>query len=1037
MAGARVPFVLKNRRTTLERAEKFISNIYFTDCNLQGRLFGVSHALDSLSCFLTPDRIPYDEALRQTFCPVQVGDSFGPTWWTCWFKVELTIPKDWTEKEVHLLWESDGEGLVWRDGLPVQGLAKDGEKISYILTDSLKEEDPHSITLYVEMACNGLFGAGKGSMIAPPDPNRKFTLQRAELVVFNRDVHELLVDFEILLDMVKLLGEENQRSFQALYTANQMVNLCNPSDPSTYAAAHKLASDFFSQKNGDSQHVIHAMGHCHIDTAWLWPYAETIRKCARSWVTAVRLMEKDPSFIFTCSQAQQFEWVKSRYPELYSQVKDFVKRGQFVPVGGSWVEMDGNLPSGESMVRQFLQGQRFFHQEFGNICKEFWLPDTFGYSAQLPQLMRGCGIQRFLTQKLSWSLVNTFPHHTFFWEGIDGSRVLTHFPPGNSYEMKIQVDEMLRTLKNNRDKGRVNHSAALFGFGDGGGGPTQKMLDRLKRMRDTDGLPRVRLSTPNHFFTELEKDVSQLCTWIGELFLELHNGTYTTQAKIKKGNRECERILHDVEVISCFALCQQHMFQYPSARLQQLWRLLLLNQFHDVVPGSCIQLVVEDAMQYYEDIRNGGAQLLSEALQAVLCNSHSAQPALDKGVTAFNTMPWERTEVVSLEGSGGVTSLALVTVPSMGYTSLTSSLHPSHPVTVIKQSDSSIIMENGIIRVHLDPIGRLRSLRLLPSDREAIKEGCYGNEFVIFDDVPLYWDAWDVMDYHLETRTSITTSLSPLEIACTGGLRGSVKFSVQISNQSIIRQELILDAECPFVRCQTEVEWNESHKFLKVQFPVKVRSTNATYEIQFGHLQRPTHWNTSWDWARFEVWGHRWMDLSEHGFGVALLNDCKYGCSVHGNILSLSLLRAPKLPDATADMGIHQFSYAVMPHVGSFQEAGVIQNAYNMNFPLLTAASASAEQKTWSAFSVQSPAIILETIKQAEDRPDALVIRLYESYGSAVDTWINTSLPVKEFILCDLLERPDSHGHLPVEERGVKLSFTPFQIISLLLVLKK
>ncbi|KAJ1181489.1 hypothetical protein NDU88_006696 [Pleurodeles waltl] len=1037
MAGPHVPLVLKNRRTTLERGEKFISDIYFTDCNLRGRLFGALHPLDSLAYFLTPERIPYDEALRQTFQAAQVGDSFGPTWWTCWFKVGLTIPMDWTGKEVHLLWESDGEGLVWRDGLPVQGLAKDGEKVSYILTDCLKEEEPRSITVYIEMACNGLFGAGKGSMIAPPDPNRKFTLHRAELVVFNRDVHELLVDFEILLDMAKLLGEENQRSFQALYTANQMVNLCSPFDPSTYAAAHKLASDFFSQKNGDSQHTIHAMGHCHIDTAWLWPYEETVRKCARSWVTAVRLMERDPSFIFTCSQAQQFEWVKSRYPDLYSQIKDFVKRGQFVPVGGSWVEMDGNLPSGESMVRQFLQGQRFFQQEFGNICSEFWLPDTFGYSAQLPQLMRGCGIQRFLTQKLSWSLVNTFPHHTFFWEGIDGSRVLTHFPPGNSYEMKIQVEEMLGTLKNNRDKGRVNHSAALFGFGDGGGGPTQKMLDRLKRMRDTDGLPRVRISTPNHFFTELEKDVSQLCTWIGELFLELHNGTYTTQAKIKKGNRECERILHDAEVISCFALCQQHMFQYPSTRLQQLWRLLLLNQFHDVVPGSCIQLVVEDALRYYEDIRNGAAQLLSEALQALLCDLHSAQPALNKGVIAFNTMSWERTEVVSLDESGGGTSLVLVTVPSMGYTSLTSSLRPSHSVTVIRQSDSSIIMENGIIRVHVDTIGRLKSLRLLPSDREAIKEGCYGNEFVIFDDVPLYWDAWDVMDYHLETRTSITTILSPLEIVCTGGLRGSVKFSVQISNKSLIRQELILDAECPFVRCQTEVDWNESHKFLKVQFPVKVRSTNATYEIQFGHLQRPTHWNTSWDWARFEVWGHRWMDLSEHGFGVALLNDCKYGCSVQGNTLSLSLLRAPKLPDATADMGLHQFSYAVMPHVGSFQEAGVIQNAYNMNFPLLTKASASAEQKTWSAFSVQSPSIVLETIKQAEDRLDALVIRLYESYGSTVDTWASTSLPVKEFILCDLLECPDPHGHLPMEERGVKLSFTPFQIISLLLVLKK
>uniref|UniRef100_A0A8B9J1X2 Mannosidase alpha class 2C member 1 n=1 Tax=Amazona collaria TaxID=241587 RepID=A0A8B9J1X2_9PSIT len=682
----------KHRRTALERVEKFLSETCFTDCNLRGRLFGDRCPPASLSCFQTPRRIAYDEAVRQEFRPAQVGDSFGPTWETCWFKVELSIPPAWAGREVHFVWESDGECMVWQDAQPVQGLTKEGEKTSYILTRSMKETEPHSLTLYVELACNGLFGAGKGSMIAPPDPDKRFTLSKAELMVFNRDVYELLVDLEILLDMAQLLGEENQRSFQALCTANQMVNVCDVMDPSTFPAARALAAAVFSQRNGESQHTIHAMGHCHIDSAWLWPYEETIRKCARSWVTVVRLMERNPELTFACSQAQQFEWVRSWYPGLYEQIQDFVAKGQFIPVGGTWVEMDGNLPSGESMVRQFLQGQRFFQQQFGRVCSEFWLPDTFGYSAQLPQLMRGCGIRRFLTQKLSWNLVNSFPHHTFFWEGIDGSRVLTHFPPGDSYGMQGRVEEMLKTVKNNKDKGRVNHSAFLFGFGDGGGGPTQKMLDRMKRMRDTDGLPRVQISTPDQLFSALEKDSSQLYTWVGELFLELHNGTYTTQA---------------------------------------------------------------------------------------------------------------------------------------------------------------------------------------------------------------------------------------------------------------------------------QVEWKEAHKFLKVEFPVQVRSTNATYEIQFGHLQRPTHWNTSWDWARFEVWAHKWLDLSEHGFGVALLNDCKYGASAHGNILSLSLLRAPKSPDATADMGHHQFTYAVMPHLGSFQDAGVIQHAYSLNFPLHTVPARSAPCPPWSAFSVSSPAVVLETVKQA------------------------------------------------------------------------
>ncbi|XP_060116165.1 alpha-mannosidase 2C1 [Heteronotia binoei] len=1030
--------VLKHRRTALERVEKFISEVYFVDCNLRGRLFGETRSLESLSLFETPERIPYEEAIRQEFRPIKVGDPFGNTWKTCWFKIDLRIPAEWAGKEVHLWWESEGEGMVWKDGQPVQGLTREGEKLSYILTEYLKETDPHSLTLYVEVACNGLFGAGKGSMIAPPDPGKRFSLQKAELVVFNRDVHELLVDFEILLDMAKLLGEENQRSFQALYTANQMVNLCDVTDPSTFPLAREVARSVFGQKNGDSQHVIHAMGHCHIDSAWLWPYEETIRKCARSWVTVVRLMEKNPEFTFVCSQAQQFEWVKRQYPGLYTKIQDFAKEGRFIPVGGTWVEMDGNLPSGESMIRQFLQGQRFFQQEFGKLCSEFWLPDTFGYSAQFPQLMRGCGIHRFLTQKLSWNLVNTFPHNTFLWEGIDGSRVLTHFPPADSYGLSGRVEEMLKTLKNNKDKGRVNHSAALFGFGDGGGGPTQKMLDRLKRMKDTDGLPRVQMSTPDQFFSSLEKVESQLCTWVGELFLELHNGTYTTHGQIKKGNRECERLLHDVEVLSSFALSRKPSFRYRSDELQRLWRLLLLNQFHDVLPGSCIQMVAEDAVEFYSEIRDAGVRLLTDAMQSLFGDLPGNSQGTHEGVFVVNTLPWERTEVISKTGPGGSETLALATVPSMGYCALQDSLSPlSQPVTVTKKADGSFVMENGIFRVCLDTMGHVTSLWFIRSEREVVPEGCYANQFAIFDDVPLYWDAWDVMDYHLETRKPITKLLNPSEVVLPGGLRGSVKFSLRISEKSTLTQEVILDAACPFVRFQTQVDWNEAHKFLKVEFPTKVRSPNATYEIQFGHLQRPTHWNTSWDWARFEVWSHKWMDLSEHGFGVALLNDCKYGCSVRGHVMSLSLLRAPKSPDATADIGCHWFTYAVMPHMGSFQEARVIQQAYNLNFPLHPLLRASVQSPTWSAFSVDSPAVILETVKQAEDRPDALVLRLYESYGSTVETWLRTSLPVQEAALCDLLERPHPRRPLPLEECGLRLSFTLFQVQSVLLILKQ
>ncbi|KAM9753087.1 alpha-mannosidase 2C1 [Menidia menidia] len=1014
--------VLKHRRTLLERAEKFISEVYFTDCNLRGRLYGDSCPLETITSFLSAKRIPFSEASTQNFAPYKVGDTFGPTWWTCWFKVTLTIPETWTGKEVHLLWESDGEAMVWRDGQPVQGLTKEGEKTSYILSECLKDSEPHSVALYVEVACNGLFGAGQGSMIAAPDPNRMFSVQKAELVVFNKDVRALLTDFEMLVDIVKELGEGEQRGYQALFTVNEMVNLCDPADPGSFSKAHSLAHTFFSQRNGDSQHTVHAMGHCHIDSAWLWPYEETIRKCGRSWVTVISLMEKNPDFVFTCSQAQQFQWVKSWYPGLFSKIQQYVKKGQFIPVGGTWVEMDGNLPSGESMVRQFLEGQRFFIQEFGLHCKEFWLPDTFGYSAQLPQIMQGCGISNFLTQKLSWNLVNTFPHNTFFWEGLDGSKVLTHFPPGNSYEMKGKIEDLVKTVRNNKDKGRANHSAALFGFGDGGGGPTQLMLDRLRLIQDTDGLPRVQMSSPDSLFSQLQADSALLCTWTGELFLELHNGTYTTQAQIKRENRQCEAQLHDIEIASSLALCRDRTFQYPQEKLQQLWRLLLLNQFHDVIPGSCIGMVVEDALKDYEEIRRDGNALLREAFDALGSKGSS--------VGVFNSLPWERREVIQI--TDGSKKLALVSAPSVGVSPVKDT-QPVTPVSITLQSDGAVLMENGILKTVVNKDGTLATLNLTGANREAISDGCVGNQFVIFDDVPLYWDAWDVMDYHLQTRKPILEVVEPVHVVSSGGLRGSVAFTLRISDKSTVTQEIVMDAMCPYIKFNTKVQWAESHKFLKVEFPVRVRSPNATYEIQFGHLQRPTHWNTSWDWARFEVWGHKWADLSEYNFGVALLNDCKYGYSIHKNTMTLSLLRAPKAPDALADMGTHQFTYAVMPHTGSFQDASVIQCAYNLNFPLRLI-PCSPDLVPWSAFSVSTESVILETIKQAEDGKGT-VLRLYESFGSSVTATLRTTLPVREAWHCDLLERRDATQPAHITTEGIVLNFKPFQIVTLLITL--
>ncbi|XP_070578443.1 alpha-mannosidase 2C1-like [Ptychodera flava] len=1040
--------VAKNKRATLERAEKFISPHYFTDVNLHGRVYPEKIPLTNLKHFATADRIQYQEACRRSFSDAKIGEKFGPLWSTHWFKLEISIPANWVGKEVRLVWDSGSEAMVWQNGEPVQGLSGDCQhRKDFILSQNLTKDELRQ-TLYIEMACNEMFGGGNG-LINPPDENKEFQLSTAEIAVFDRDVYNLITDFELLIGMAKHLSDEDQRTYQALYTANKMVNVCKIDNPKSYKEAHQIALSFFAERNGDSQHTVHAMGHCHIDSAWLWTYDETKRKCARSWSATIRLMDMYPSYTFVCSQAQQYEWVKINYPGLYERMKEKIKASRFIPVGGCWVEMDGNVPSGESFVRQFLVGQKFFQKEFGIKCKEFWLPDTFGYSAQLPQIMNSAGIKRFVTQKLSWNLVNKFPHNTFTWEGIDGSKTLAHFPPGDNYGLQCRIEDLLKTLKNNKDKGRVNSGMMLYGYGDGGGGPTEDMLERLERLQNVDGLPKVTYSTPDKFFEDVEKNSHDLCKWTGELYLELHQGTFTSQAKIKWYNRKLEFLLHNLEFISTAAWVKNTSYRYPQQELSQMWKNFLLNQFHDVLPGSCIDLVAKDAIRFYEEIEVKAEAELKKACMALsaVTDKTSTQPSL----MVINTHSWERVEVVALPSSDEretpakkkqklSSSLAEVT-ENVQYAAVKASPYGiSHLIEIdvesvkIQQDTSGLIyLQNKHITAQIDQCGRLCSLLHHAADREAIAPSSYGNQFVIFDDVPLFWDAWDVMDYHLETRTAISTVRKPAQIIEKNKLRCAVKVSLQISTDSYIEQVISLDATSTYLKMDTKVHWKENRKFLKVEFPVTVRSMQATYEIQFGHVQRPTHGNTSWDSAKYEVVGHKWADLSEHNWGVAVLNDSKYGHCTQGNVIRLSLLKAAKAPDANADMGYHDFTYAVFPHTGTLQDAGVIQASYDMNNPLqLLPSDGALTQASASLFQVDNVAVILETVKKAEDIDNAIVLRLYEAYGSTVTAKVSSQLPIKTVRRCNILEEELDGNEVKWNNGSVSLSFSPFQIVSLL-----
>ena len=662
----------------------------------------------------------------------------------------------------------------------------------------------------------------------------------------------------------------------------------------------------------DEKPIVYAVGHCHIDTCWLWPWAETKRKVARSWANQCNLMDRYPEHRFTCSQAQQYKWLEQLYPSLYDRVKAKVKKGTFQPIGGSWVEHDTNMPSGESLVRQFLYGQRFFEGHFGERCTTFWIPDTFGYSSQLPQLCRLAGMSRFFTQKLSWNNINTFPHTTFNWVALDGSQVLCHMAPSETYTADAHFGDVKRSVTQHKSMDQDNTSLLIFGKGDGGGGPTFQHIEKLRRCRgmsDTVGLlPRVKMGeSVDDFFAKLEQkavDGTKFVTWYGELYFELHRGTYTTQANNKWNNRKSEIMLHDIEYLATLATIKDSSYRYPKKDIDDMWENVLLCQFHDCLPGSSIQMCYDDSDELYAEVFATGQKVLKHALSTLGFSRHES---LNGNSVALNTLPWHRTELIKLPESGQTGNpeyaIAKGSHGALHIEALSSSARSSASVKEVKTG--VFVLSNEHYNVEVQN-GTITSLVDRNANREIVAKGEKANQLVIFDDKPLYWQAWDVELYHLESREVLPSGTT--KIAENGPHKVSVVTETKISEGSWVKTIISLAAsssEQPsYIEMESEVEWRENMKFLKVEFPVDIHNTEASYETQYGIVRRPTHYNTSWDMAKFEVCCHKWADLSENGYGVSILNDSKYGFATCGNMMRLSLLRAPKAPDAQADMGM-------------------------------------------------------------------------------------------------------------------------------------
>ncbi|KAH7922134.1 glycoside hydrolase family 38 protein [Leucogyrophana mollusca] len=1036
---------------------------HFADVNLSSILF--THRIDgpefvSLEVWSAPGLTKplFDEAIKQKFKPAKKGDSFGPSWVSggphpcinllnCiqtnhWWKITLNIPREWEKYErVQLEFDPGCEAMIFStDGVPLQGITGGyggDRRVEHIIP-------PHAVRaghyeLVIESSCNGMFGVPwNGDTIAPPDMNRYFQLASADLVVPNQDAWHLMWDFTTLRELVETLPGNTPLQNTALVTANAIMNAFHSGSPSDVKAMRGLAERVFGEgwaekgagvyEEGTARASVVGISYCHIDTAWLWPYHVTQQKVARSWSTQIDLMERYPEHRFACSQAQQFKWLEQQYPALFTGVQEKVASGQFHLIGGSWVENDGNMPSGEALVRQFLYGQKYFESRFGKRCETAWLPDSFGLTAAYPQLIRDAGMKFFFTQKLSWNNINVFPHSTFNWVGIDGSQVLCHMTPVDTYTAQATVGDVNKGLTNHKNLESNNTALLVFGNGDGGGGALPKMLENLRRIRATTNehreLPPVSMGhSVEDFFGDVERDSEEgksLPVWKGELYLEFHRGTYTSHGSIKKGNRKSEILLRDVERIATLATLfksANSTYVYPKKTIDDSWEKVLLNQFHDVLPGSAIGMVYDDAEKLYAEVRKDCTALLEEAFSVLIRSPVSLTPQSKLGrpseLLAFNTTPFARRDVakVSLVGNGKSLRSTLVQVSAdgtAGYALMDTSdggniarpvgmFADCMPASVFTNGSDHFVLRNASVQLTISG-GRITSLVDVKLGRELIPKGRTGG-LVIFEDRPNYWDAWDVEIHHLETSTPL--EFTQVRVIAEGPLRAAVQTKVKYG-KSTIDVTISLDAitatlhekSRSFFKFDAKVDWRERHQFLKFELPLNINSNDATYETQFGHIQRPTHKNTTLDAAKFEVCGHKYADLSEYGYGVAFLSESKYGFACEGNVLRISLLRSATAPDADQDQGPHEFSWAVMPHVGHFLESDVPIAAYIFNSPLHVRYVPGGSQESISAAAKPpfwlegAPNVFLETIKRGEDddfgpngTTRTVILRLYEAFG--------------------------------------------------------
>jgi len=987
----------------------------------------------SFTGFETEEQLSVDALEGKPSRTMVRGDRWGSDWTYAWFRSEVVAPRETEGKRLAVMLDFGAEATVYVNGI-VSG-AMDLQHHDLTLTRSARAGERFEIAAEAYAGHSG----------------RQPAFGESFLYIVEEEVYQFFIDLECLFDLRNHLDEDALRVSEidrGLTRVFSVIDLTLRQEALTenIVQCRRIMKPLLECVNGSTAPTLYLMGQSHLDIAWLWPIAETKRKIARTMSNQLALMEEYPEYRYVQSQPYLFQLVKDLYPELYARMTQAVREGRLIPEGGMWVEPDTNLPSGESLIRQAMHGKRFFKDEFGKDNEMLWLPDVFGYSGNLPQIMKGCGLKYFASVKMFGTYDNVgdpFPYNTFVWEGIDGSQVLAHLLNyGDYYPIRINPSFVIQQWKELVQKEGITTRLTQFGHGDGGGGANRDDMEFMRRLADLEGAPRTKHGSPIEYFEDqIEKGIPD-AKYVGELYYPAHRGTYTTQAPIKKGNRQGEIGFRETELWGAAAqLLEQRA--YPYRELDRLWKTLLLHQFHDILPGSSIHRVHEEAQAALTVLNREINELASGAREAIADGS-------EESVTVFNSLSWDRTGTIVLpEGTRTISDMsgnslpvqwvdglgyAEVAVPSMGWSTFKvgreeriEEAAPSAPSALPAQSASSALqatanhLENELLSIDINERGELTRIFDKETGTDWAADNC--NVMRLYRDQPSDFDAWEI-DRRYRSAGIALDSTAKVSVLSTGPLFASVRVEREL-NRSTLIQDICIRAGSRRVEFHTTIHWQETNKLLKVDFPVRVHAQESMHEIQFGHVKRPNHASRPHDADQFEVSQHKWSALAEANRGFALLNDCKYGISVDDHTMSLTLLRAPTYPDETSDQGTHTFTYGFVAWNGAFFESPVVREAYELNIPLTTARGMT-RAKSQSLFRLDKRNVIVETVKLAEDGSGDWIVRLYEAMGATVTCEMHAAIPFAKALETDMLEQPSAE--LPADAGSVRLAFRPFEV---------